>query len=292
MPEDQPWTMGRLLTWTATYLQQHGSQTPRLDAEVLLAHARGCQRIELYTAFNDPADEPLRTAFRELVRRRAGGTPVAYLVGYREFYSLRFRVSPDVLIPRPETESLVIAALDWAGSRAAEGLEIVDVGTGSGVLAICLARYLPTARVLAIDVSPAALAIARANASDLGVADRVEFVQSDLFAAVPADRMFDLVVSNPPYVSRQEMEQLPVDVREHEPRLALEAGETGADVIERLIPQAAERLRPGGKLLFEISPMLEVRGRALLEAERRLKPDATINDLAGMARVVQAERLP
>ena len=257
-----------------------------------MAHARNCQRIELYTAFNDPADDNLRTAFRELVRRRAAGTPVAYLVGYREFYSLRFRVTSDVLIPRPETESLVVAALDWAQNREpSDGrLEIVDIGTGSGILAVTLARYLPAAQVTAVDISAKALGVVRQNAGELGVGDRIKLVESDLFSALAAERKFDLVVSNPPYVSTAEMQGLAPDVREHEPAIALEAGAGGTSVIERLIPQAADRLRPGGQLFIEISPMLERRAGELLAAEGRLAPCPTIKDLAGLARVVQARR--
>src|SRR5215218_5073932 len=142
---DEPWTIGRLLTWTVEYLGKHGADNPRLDAEVLLAEARGCKRIDLYTAYGDPATDEIRTAFRKLVRRRAEGTPVAYLVGRREFYSLDFEVNPDVLIPRPETELLVIALLDDVKKQTAGNatIQIADVGTGSGILAVCAAKYVP-----------------------------------------------------------------------------------------------------------------------------------------------------
>ena len=150
------WTIGRLLQWTTDYLKQHGADSPRLEAEVLLAHARDCKRVELYTSFEEPADDALRTRFRELVKRRAEGVPFAYLVGHREFYSLDFRVTPDVLIPRPETEFLVIALLDLIKARGQSGnaIEVADVGTGSGVVAISVARHAPQVRVTAIDVSP------------------------------------------------------------------------------------------------------------------------------------------
>src|SRR3954454_14077167 len=150
-PED-PWTIGRLLAGTVEYLGKHGADNPRLDAEVLLAEARGCKRIDLYTAFGEPATDEVRTAFRELVRRRAEGTPVAYLVGRREFYSLDFEVNSDVLIPRPETELLVIALLDDVKKRPASEatIQIADVGTGSGILAVCAAKYAPKSLVTAI----------------------------------------------------------------------------------------------------------------------------------------------
>ncbi len=183
MSSSAPWTVGRLLQWTADYLKSHGSESPRLDAEVLLAKVLGCQRIQLYTAFDNEPSEEVRAAFRELVRRRAEGAPVAYLVGHREFYSLDFRVTPDVLIPRPETELLVIALLDLAKTRPVGGkLTIADVGTGSGIIAVCAAKHLPGCRVTAIDTSPAALEVAKSNAEKHGVLGRIEFIQSDLFA--------------------------------------------------------------------------------------------------------------
>jgi release factor glutamine methyltransferase len=184
----ESWTVLRLLTWTTDFLKQRGSESPRLDAEVLLAAAKGCERIMLYTAFDEVVSEEIRGKFRELVKRRADGVPVAYLVGQREFYSLRLRVTPDVLIPRPETEFVVIAALDHLGQGSPRskvqrptseqssdvamgdvgpgtldiGLRVADVGTGSGAIAVAIAKHAPTCRVTAIDNSPAALAIAQA----------------------------------------------------------------------------------------------------------------------------------
>ena len=324
MSTAEPWTVGRLLAWTVDYLKGHGSESPRLDAEVLLAEALGCQRIDLYATFDDVPGDDIRAAFRELVRRRAEGTPVAYLVGRREFYSLSFHVTPDVLIPRPETELLVVAVLDLAkgkgsgvrdqgsgdsrqsavGSRqSAVGGNppspfplppssnpfIADVGTGSGIIAVCLAKHLPASRVTAIDISPAALAVARGNAEQHGVADRIEFVESDLFTAVPPNAPFDFVVSNPPYVAAAEMEKLAPDVRKFEPHTALLAGPKGTEVIERLIPQAAEHLRPGGQLLMEISPMIHDAVCSLLTKDGRFELGPTIKDMARLPRVVQAK---
>lgn len=294
------WTVGRLLQWTADYLKAHGSESPRLDAEVLLAEVLGCQRIDLYATFEDVPGDDRRAAFRELVRRRAEGTPVAYLVGRREFYSLSFRVTPDVLIPRPETELLVVAALDLAkggpgtsvpGQVApARAPSVADVGTGSGIIAVCLAKHLPGSRVTAIDISPAALAVAQENAKQHGVTDRIEFVESDLFAAVAGDGLFDFVVSNPPYVTTAELEKLAPDVRKFEPHAALLAGPKGTEVIERLIPQAAERLRPGGHLLMEISPMINDAVCSLLKSDGRFELGPTIKDAARLPRVVQASK--
>jgi release factor glutamine methyltransferase len=288
---DEPWTIGRLLVWTVDYLKRHGTENPRLDAEVLLATARGCQRIDLYTAYGEEASDELRAKFRDYVGRRAQGMPVAYIVGHKEFYSLDFEVTPDVLIPRPETESLVVALLDHAKERTVESaLSIADVGTGSGVIAICAAKYLPTAMVTATDVSPAALCVARRNAERHGVADRITFLESDLLDAVPTDARIDLLVSNPPYVSTAEMAELPPDVRDYEPHLALEAGDKGTAVIERLIAQSAIRLRRGGKLLIEISPMIATRVEELLRDEGRFELLPTLRDAAGQARVIRASR--
>jgi release factor glutamine methyltransferase len=318
-----PWTIGRLLKWTADYLAQHGADSPRLDAEVLLAHARRCQRIDLYAAYDEEVDEAARATFRDLVRRRATGTPVAYLVGHREFYALDFEVTPDVLIPRPETELLVVALSDHvkqrllcaglptphkSGRHTGDGvarsgdrlqqekdrpqqtIAIADVGTGSGILAVCAAKYVGGARVTAIDVSPAALEVARRNAARHGVAERIEFVQSNLFANVLPDVCFDYIVSNPPYVTTAEMAELPGDVREHEPHVALDAGEEGTTVIAPLIKQAAERLYPGGVLLVEVSPMIAGRVEDLVRSQATFELGPTIRDPAGHARVVQATR--
>src|SRR6476620_8214735 len=289
---DDPWTIGRLLSWTVEYLRKHGADNPRLDSEVLLAEARGCKRIDLYTAYGEPATDEIRTALRVLVRRRAEGTPVAYLVGRREFYALDFEVNPDVLIPRPETELLVVALLDdikkqaiahvssrmeagegevpaeaSPGTEAAQRelrhsrlgrskIEIADVGTGSGILSVCAAKYVHGAKVTAIDISPAALAVAKRNAERYGVVDRITFVNADLLSSLPEVPTFDYILSNPPYVSTAEMEQLPRDVREHEPDAALRAGAKGTEVAARLIAQAVPRLKASGVLLIEISPMI------------------------------------
>ncbi|MFV2070516.1 MAG: peptide chain release factor N(5)-glutamine methyltransferase [Pirellulales bacterium] len=291
MNETEAWTIGRLLTWTTDFLRGHGVESPRLDAEVLLAAARRCARIELYTAFDEPASDELRTAFRELVRRRADGMPVAYLVGQREFYSLEFRVTPDVLIPRPETELLVVALLDRIRERDSDvPAALADVGTGSGVIAVCAAKHSPDCRVTAIDISPSALAVAKQNAERHGVADRVELVESDLFQTVDPARKFDLVVSNPPYVSRAEMGDLAREVRDHEPHVALEAGEHGLDVIERLVAEAPDRLQPGGWLMMEISPPQVDEVGKRITADGRLVLSETIKDLAGRPRVVLARK--
>jgi release factor glutamine methyltransferase len=279
------------LNWTADYLKGRAADNPRLDAEVLLAHALACRRIDLYTRFEELPGEGPRAAFKDLVRRRAEGMPVAYLVGHREFYSLDFRVAPAVLIPRPETELLVVALLDLAKQRPpGQPIAVADIGTGSGILAVCAAKHLPAVRITATDISPAALEIARTNAAAHGVAERIEFLQGDLLAAAPAERRFDFILSNPPYVTEAEGRKLPREVKDFEPREALVAGPRGTEVIERLVPQAAERIQAGGWLLLEISPMIHDAARAVLAAEPRLECCTTIKDLARRPRVIQAKR--
>jgi release factor glutamine methyltransferase len=287
MTEAAAWTVGRLLNWTTDFLREKGADSPRLDAEVLLAHARGCPRIELYTSFEEEAAEPLREAFRDLVRRRAAGTPVAYLVGHREFFSLAFKVTPDVLIPRPESEQLVVRALDLAKALPT-GARLADVGTGSGILAVCCAKHLPQCQVTAIDISPAALAVARGNAAQHGVAERITFVEGDLLAQQPQTPTYDLILSNPPYVAAEDMAGLDVEVRDHEPHLALDGGVQGTEIIARLIPQAADRLRPGGWLLMEVGPDNAGLVEQLVAQHLELEP--TLADLAGHPRVVQGRK--
>lgn len=285
---DEPWTVGRLLSWTTGWLTERGSDSPRLDAEVLLAHVRGCPRILLYTAYDEVVADELRSRFRELVRRRGGGEPVAYLVGGREFYSLQLTVSPAVLVPRPETEALVVRVLDLC--REAASARIVDVGTGSGAIAIALAKHLPRAILVATDLSAAALDVARGNAERHGLTERIRFVESDLLAAAELAGPWDVIVSNPPYVREDEFASLPRDVREYEPRAALVAGPRGVEVIERLAAAAVGRLNPGGWLVLEAGPAIAAEVERLLAATAGLELGPTLKDLARLPRVFQARR--
>ncbi len=256
--QQEPWTVMRLLEWTTGFFRKKGSDSPRLDAEVLLAHARGCERIELYTAFGEEPDDEQRVAFREMVRRRGEGTPVAQLVGYREFYSMKFRVNEHVLIPRPETEHLVIEALDVAKASEIKDrpLRIADVGTGSGVIAVTLAKHLPEAEFVAVDQSEAALEIAKWNAEKHEVHDRIEFHQSDLLSAVETPKQFDIICTNPPYVTDAEYDELSPSVKNFEPKEALVSGPSGAEIIQRIIEESQTRLAEGGRLIIELSPMI------------------------------------
>jgi release factor glutamine methyltransferase len=286
-PEDA-WTVGRLLSWTTDYLRKRGSESPRLDAEVMLAFVLEWERVQLYTHFEDVVGERAREMYRELVKRRAEGAPVAHLVGRKEFYSLRFDVSPAVLIPRPESEFVVIEFLDFAKGR--ESVRAVDVGTGSGCLAVACAVHQPSARFVAIDLSPEALAKARANADRHRAADRIEFLEGDLLAPVADRPAFDAILSNPPYIATGEIEALEPGVRDHEPRMALDGGPDGLDVVTRLINDAAPLLNPGGRLILEIGSAQEAPVRERIDARPEYDLLPTVRDLRGHPRVVQAVR--
>ncbi|MEX0715795.1 MAG: peptide chain release factor N(5)-glutamine methyltransferase [Planctomycetaceae bacterium] len=290
MTDPDQWTVRRILEWTTAHLAQHGSDSPRLDAEILLAHARGCRRIDLYTRFDEVLTDAQRAAMRDLVRRRAKAEPVAYLVGHREFYGLDFRVTPDVFIPRPDTESVVMELLQAAKEWPDEEPRILDVGTGSGCIAITAAVNLPRVRVTAIEHSPAALEVACENARKHDVAGRIRFLEGSLFAPLEPGESFHCIASNPPYIPETERETIQPDVRLHEPHSALFAGSDGLDVIRKLVAQSPERLVPRGWLMFEIAPEQEPAVRVLLESTRAYVDIAAIRDLPGKIRVVRARR--
>lgn len=285
---EQVWTLGSLLDWTAKHLAQKGCESPRIDAEVLLAHAVGCKRIDLYgMRHGEEASVDIRKRYRELISRRLDGAPVAYLVGKKEFFGLEFKVSPAVLIPRPDTEVLITACLDLGKKHPQP--RIVDVGTGSGCIPIALAKHLPKAEVTTIDMSPEATAIAIENAGKHSVFDRVRFLQGDVLEPV-ASETFDFVVSNPPYIAHEEWAALPSGVRDYEPRLALDGGPGGFDVFNRLIEQARERLVPGGWLVIEIGSPQEKQAREKIEAIADYELFPTILDGSGHPRVLKARR--
>ncbi len=273
-------SIATLLASGAATLRSAGLEGTRLDAEVLLVHVLGRERASLLAHGNEPVAEPARGAFTALIERRARGEPVAYLTGRRAWYDLTLRVTPAVLVPRPETEGLLERALAWAAGRRVEAA--VDVGTGSGALAIALARAFPTARIYAIDVSPEALAVAQENAAAIGVSNAITFLQGDLLVPVPGS--LDLIVANLPYIGADEYRGLQPDVRLYEPRLALVGGKHGHELLARLLDAAPGRLRPGGALFAELGPL---QAAASVAAARAAFPRAEIrleNDAAGLAR--------
>jgi release factor glutamine methyltransferase len=268
---------------STTYLSEHGSDSARLDSELLVAHALGIERLGVYLQYDRPlADHELDT-IRTLLRRRGRGEPIAHLTGRREFYGRSFRVTPAVLIPRPETETLVERALKVARELGGE-LRIADLGTGSGCLACTLAAELPGATVIASDLSAAALAVAAENAEALGVAGRVLFVEGGWAEGLVAG--LDLMVSNPPYVTSAEMAELPRDVT-FEPRLALDGGAEGLDAYRDLLPAVAERAAGVRWMGLEVDSR---RADAVAELARGIWPEAaivTVEDLTHRPRVVE-----
>ncbi len=288
MTDNQPWTIKRLLEWTKEYFVKHDAESPRLEAEVLLAEALECTRIDLYTRFAEVPSEPALGKFRGWVKRRVAGEPVAYLVGQREFFSIPFKVSPDVLIPRPETEHVVLAGIEFAKHHPGPApIRIIDVGTGSGCVIISIGTHIENGQLTAVDISPAALEVAKHNADQQNV--DVDFIESDLFDSVPPGQ-FDLIVSNPPYVGTEEQGTLSLSVREHEPGLALFSGSDGLDMTRRLIESCSERLAPKGMLVFETSPMIMDRCLAMASESGIFKEVAMTKDYSGHPRIVTALR--
>ncbi len=293
-PDAAPWTVARLLTWTRDHLQRQGLDSARLCAEILLAHALECERIHLFMRFEQVPGEDALDRFRALVKEAATGRPIAYLTGVKEFFSLPFEVTPDVLIPRPETEVLVERTIDLVRKNGPPTASVLDLGTGSGCIAISLARHLPQARVFASDISPPALEIARRNAARHGVAERIEFRHGNLFEPWRAPGVngqtpaFDIVVCNPPYIRTGDA-ALARNVRDFEPHLALFAGADGLEVLRPLVADAGRWLTPGGHLLLEVAYDQAPAVRDLL-ASRDWQAIATYRDPAGHERVVHARQ--
>jgi len=286
---EQPWTIKRLLEWTTEYFAKSTAGSPRLEAEVLLAEALGCQRIDLYTRFNELPAESTLAKFRGWVKRRGAGEPVAYLVGHREFYSLRFAVDSNVLIPRPETEHVVVAAIEGARRLDATPIRMIDVGTGSGCIAVTLATQLKDCKIAATDICPAALSVAHSNVESHGVDDKVKLFQGDLLGALPTgSQPVHIIVSNPPYIGNLEIETVDDQVKNHEPAIALFSGDRGTEIIERLIEQAPDYLLPGGILIFETSPIVMDNCVRLVESNPAFASARVEKDFSGLPRIVIA----
>lgn len=254
--QKQHWKLIGLLNWTADYLAQKGFENSRLEAERLLAHSLHIQRIDLYVNFERPLIPDELAQFKSLLKRRLAHEPLQYIIGETEFYSLPFKVAPGVLIPRPETEILVENALQIIDKNLPQDkvINILDVGTGSGNIAIAIAKNAAHARLTAIDISAAALKIARENAELNNVADKINFLQHDALGDWPSHftNYFDLILSNPPYVSEAEFENLPREIREFEPRNALLGGKDGVDFYNNFCQIVKNLLRADGVVLFEI----------------------------------------
>ena len=283
------WTVRRLLEWTRDFFQQRELDAPRLSSEILLAFAMGCERINLYTRYETQPTPAQRDAFREMVRRAADGRPIAYLTGTKEFFGLAFAVDDAVLIPRPETEILVERTIHLARHGDGPTRRILDLGTGSGCIAVSLAAHLPDMHVAASDVSQAAVAIARSNAERHGLLDRIDFRVGDLFAPWNGEEPFDVILSNPPYVAESEADTLPRNVRDFEPHAALFGGSDGLTVIRRIAKDAANQLAHGGHLMVEIAYNQADAARTALDAAG-WRSIVSYRDLARHERVLHARR--
>src|SRR5579859_644268 len=258
--------------------------SPRLNAELLMMFVLGRERAYLFAHPERELSGEEQAQYDEVVRERARGCPTQYITGHQEFWGLDLLVSPAVLIPRPETEHIIETVLELA--KGQQNFKIIDVGTGSGCIAIALASELASAEIHATDISAEALEIARANAARLGFSEQIHFHRADLLQRLPAQQ-FDFVVSNPPYVSEAEPEKTQREVREFEPKVAVFGGETGMEIYQRLIPQAHEALRNSGWLVMEIGYSIEEPVRRLLPAWSEVR---TVNDLQGIPRVIAARK--
>lgn len=286
--EKATWNILAVLRWTTDRFTKHGLDSPRLDAELLLSHSLGVDRVRLYTDFDKPMGADELAAFRDLVRRRLRYEPVSYIRGQKEFWSLDFEVRPGVLVPRPDTELLVELCrgrIDFLLESGVESPAVLDVGTGSGAIAVALAHERPAAHIRAADISSDALALASDNAQRNGV--EVEFILSDLLQGIEAPIAVDILVANLPYISTDEFNGLSPDVAQWEPRLALDGGADGLDLVRRLIQQANSRLKPGAFLAFEVGATQTGATSQLLEAAGATEI-CTHPDLAGLPRAVTA----
>ncbi len=280
------WRVIDLIEWTTEYFENHEIPTPRLDAELLLGHLLQKSRLQLYLSFEMPVFQGALSKFRELIKKRVDHTPVSYLTNHKEFMSLNFYVDSRVLIPRPETETLVETVLQ----HQKDSCRFVEIGTGCGAIAISFCHQRPDWELIATDLSREALEVARQNALTHNCADRLTFLQGDLFEPLhelPNPR-FDWIASNPPYVGIGEASTLPLDVREHEPEVALFAGTDGLDIIRRIVIEAPQFLNADGKLILEIGCDQSDTVQDLIKAQPAYKRCDVIRDYAGIERVLLA----
>ena len=277
------WTIKDVLEWTAGYFRKKGITTARLDAEVLLAHCLGVDRLHLYLNLDRPLRQEERIRYRELIRRRAMREPVALIRGVKEFWSLRLRAAPGVLIPRPDTEALVEAVLEELRDRPVPN--ILEIGTGSGAIAVAIALENPRARIVATDIDKLALEATRFNAENLGASASISFIASDLFTAFREGSKFDVVCCNPPYIPSDVIATLEPEIN-FEPRLALDGGPDGLNVIRHLVSQARNYLADRGALIIELGSEQEPWVREMFETLGGLHDVHAFPDLSGKPRVV------
>jgi len=289
------WHIKGLLKVSTDYLEKKGIESPRLNAEVLLAHLLNMERVDLYLNFDQPLTQIELDSYRSLIKRRIGREPLQYITGTQEFWSLDFAVNRHVLIPRPETEIVVEQAITVANEFRPNGspsLRILDIGTGCGAIAIALAKEIPEALIWATDISDAALEVARLNALTHDVSDKIAFEQGDLWEALSeTDRRFDIIVSNPPYVSSQEYTDLVPEIRDYEPETALDGRVDGMFYLKKIIQKAWHFLNSDGWIILEMAPQQTQIALDLMEQIARYEPGARIRDYSRRYRVVKARVL-
>lgn len=288
MNKEKTWTIGQLLDWTTNYFKKYAIENPHLEAEILLAHVLAVPRINLYINYHNLLKPAQLSEFKKLILRRAKREPLPYITGTKWFMSLELEVTPDVLIPRPETEKLVEVVIDLSKSNP-ELRTMADIGTGSGAIAVSLAKYLPRVTVYATDISEKALEVAKRNASKHKVADRINFLLGDLLT--PLKTKVDLIVSNPPYVKSEEIQRLQPEIKNYEPKESLEGGTQGLDYYKRIISQAGEYLKVKGWLVFEVGGKQAFRVSSLIREKRIFGEPKVIKDYAGIERVVVAQNI-
>ena len=290
--QQESWTVRRLIDWTSSFFTRKSIDSPRLAAEMLLAHVLRMPRIQLYVNHDRELDPDDLAHFRDLVRRAGEHEPVQYLTGVAHFFGLEFRVSPAVLIPRPDTETLVEAILRHLKLASDTGTEqtlrIADLCTGSGAIAVALAKHLPGARVLATDISEAAVEVARDNARRLGAAEQLDIRTGDLFQPLAGEAPFDLITANPPYIPTGELARLDRNVRDYEPKNALDGGPDGLDFHRRLLAESPDHLRAGGRLFVEMQFDQGSVLRELAESTGNWHDVQVLRDFAGHERVLLA----
>lgn len=285
----ETWTIGRLIPWAAQHLQKYGVSAPRLSGELMLTRVLGCTRVDLYLRHEQPLDSQELAAFKAMILRRRAGEPLAYILGRREFYGLDLAVGPGVLVPRPETEHLVEEALRRL--RDQESPRLLDLCTGSGAVALACLHERPGLTAVGVDISPEALDFARQNAANLGLAERVQWLQGDLWEPLAAaGGFFEVITANPPYVRQDEWEGLPAEVKGFEPRQALVSGPEGLDLIGQIVQGARAFLRAGGWLFVEMGAGQAPAAQALARGVGIYEYVGTVKDLAGIERVLVCQR--
>ena len=278
------WTIGRILKWTEQYFKEKGIESPRLDAEVLLSHILGRERIYLYVHFDEPLEPAELARYREAIKQRVQRVPVAYIIGEKEFMGLTFKVTEDTLVPRPDTEILVQAAIERLRARG-DAPRFADIGTGTGAICLSVLHFLPKAQADTVDISPAARAVAEENAAALGASDRITFHTGDLLAPL-AGQCYDAILSNPPYIPDGDIAALAPEVRLKEPHTALAGGKDGLDFYRRLVADSPALIKDDGFLAVEVGIHQAAPVAAL--AVPSFSRTEILKDYAGIERVVIA----